>query len=151
MRIALALSAIFVSGCASTSAPSYVAGEGFDCGVIAAVLRQKYGFDETQQREPFVSLDSALPRDCDWSQYQMAPPTLYEPSEFPWAPRYAVHISRPRYFPGGAVVETSEQRGSQVWSRRYELTLSGVMGWIVLPEEWQSAETPDPRDGEALP
>jgi hypothetical protein len=146
MKTAVALSAaLALSACASASVPPYVAEEGFDCGVIAAVLRQKYGFGETRRHEPFVSLDSALPRDCDWSQYNMAPPTLYEPSEFPWAPRSALHISRPRYFSGGAVVETSERRGSHVWVQHYELTLSGVMGWIVLPEEWQSAEPPDQR------
>lgn len=49
------------------------------------------------------------------------------------------------------MVETSERRGSHVWVQQYELTLSGVMGWIVLPEEWQSAEPPDPRDAEVFP
>ena len=151
MRIGVALSAAIASGCAGSSLPSYGEASESDCGVVAAVLVQRYGFDETPRREPYVSLNDSLPRDCAWSSYQMAPPRLYEPREFAWAPRHALHISRPRYFSGGATVEVSERRGSEASTRRYQLTHSGVMGWIVLPQEWEgSASAAGPRTEPSL-
>lgn len=142
MRTILALSAaLTLLACATAPAPDsqVTVGNGDDCAVVATVLRKHFGFGPTQRSEPLVFIEGLSEETCNWAQHGLAAPLIYDPETALWAPRYVVHVSRPRYFSGGAVVETSERRGSQVWSRRYELTLSGVMGWIVLPPEWEDS------------
>ena len=124
--------AVALSGCATTPALDSQAavGNGDDCAVVAAILREHFGFGPSQQSEPLVFVEGLSEKTCSWAQHGLASPPFYDPETALWAPRYVVHISQPRYDGAGALVETGRRMGnrSTSWQCRVH---SGFAGWTV--------------------
>ncbi len=136
---ALASAGLALSACATVPAPEpggLVAGGGEDCGVIAAVAKEHYRFNTTDNLPPPLWLDDGgsgwAPR-CDWSRYGLGWPTIYDPDR-PHAPGERVRwvsFKQPRYDGLGAVVETGILHGPLA-GMGYECRVhSGFAGWTV--------------------
>ena len=142
MRPALALTvaAALLAACATSPvAPSEspedgptVVFLGEDCAVIAAVAKDHYRFNTTDNRPPPLRFEDGYAPPCDWSRYGLA----FEPFD-PDAtgdPRRRVRwvsFDRPVYDGGGARVKTGIMHGPLA-GMGYECRVhSGFNGWTA--------------------
>jgi hypothetical protein len=108
-----------------------------DCAVIAAVAKEHYRFNTTDNVPPPVWLDAAgsdwAPR-CDWSQYGLSFPSTFDPN----TPRGSgdrvqwVSFKRPTYSGTGALVETGILHGPLNGRGGICRVVSGFAGWTVV-------------------
>ncbi len=137
MRPAFALTtAALLAACATPAAPppdgppEVVIGE--DCAVIAAIAREHYRFNDTDNRPlPIRFAGDYAPR-CDWSRYGLAfQPWDPDASGDPRQRMRWVSFARPVYDGRGAVVETGIMHGPLA-GQGYECrVISGFAGWTV--------------------
>ncbi len=107
-------------------------GDGNDCAVIAAIAKEHYRFNATDNRPPPIRFEGDFAPRCDWSRHGLA----FQP----WDPDAAgdprqrmrwVSFARPVYDGRGAVVETGIMHGPLA-GQGYECrVLSGFAGWTV--------------------
>ena len=140
MRVVAVLAALAlplaVAACA-TPAPSPPGGPaevlvGEDCAVIAAVAKDHYRFNTTDNPPPPIRFEGDYAPRCDWSRYGLAfeayhPDRSGDPRErVRW-----VSFARPAYDGRGAVVETGIMHGPLA-GMGYECRVhSGFNGWTV--------------------
>ena len=142
MRAVAPLLALVLAGCA-VSAPTPMpvpdetvvipAGElGDDCAVIAAVARDHYRFNSTDNPPLPIRFEGDYAPACDWSRHGLA----FEPHDpdRPGDPRERVRwvsFDRPAYDSGGAVIRTGIMHGPLA-GMGYECRVhSGFNGWTV--------------------
>ena len=148
MRAFVSLAAIAaVSGCAApppagppstpeiVEHPPLTESLGDDCAVIAAVARDHYRFNTTDNRPPPLWLDGEgtdWAPDCDWSRHGLSFPTTFDPDDRPAPQRVQwVSFKRPRYDGSGAVIETGILHGPLA-GMGYECRVySGFNGWTA--------------------
>ena len=112
------------------------AGEfGNDCAVIAAVARDHYRFNTTDNRPPPLWLDGEgtdWAPDCDWRRHGLSFPTTFDPDDRPAPQRVQwVSFKRPRYDGSGALIETGVLHGPLA-GMGYECRVhSGFNGWTA--------------------
>jgi len=112
------------------------AGEfGNDCAVIAAVARDHYRFNTTDNLPPPLWLDdegSGWAPHCNWSRYGLRFPSTFDPEDRPQPGRVQwVSFKQPRYDGSGAVVETGILHGPLA-GMGYECRVySGFNGWTA--------------------
>ncbi|KQY90818.1 MULTISPECIES: hypothetical protein [unclassified Brevundimonas] len=137
MRPALALTAAaLLAACATPAAPppqgppEVVIGE--DCAVIAAVAKDHYRFNTTDNRPPPLRFEGDYAPRCDWSRYGLAfeawdPNATGDPRRrVRW-----VSFARPVYDGRGALVATGIMHGPLA-GMGYECRVhSGFNGWTV--------------------
>lgn len=132
--------ATMLAGCAPVAAPEsggvVQAGTGDDCAVIAAIGREHYRFNTTDNVPPPLWLDAEgsdwAPR-CDWTRYGLTFPEVHDPDltrargeRIRW-----VQFKRPRYDGRGAVVETAIMHGPLAGMGNECRVRSGFAGWTV--------------------
>lgn len=136
MRAALivaTVAALGLTGCETmpdTGGPG--ADNGNDCAVIAAVAKEHYRFNTTDNRPPPLRLDNGFDPGCDWSRYGLAF-TPYDP-DAPGDPRERmrwVSFSRPVYDGRGATVATGIMHGPLAGMGSECRVLPGFAGWTV--------------------
>ncbi|WP_374513370.1 hypothetical protein [Brevundimonas sp.] len=142
MRAVAPLAALVLAGCAAPAPPGppaphgtvvIPAGElGDDCAVIAAVTRDHYRFNTTDNLPPPIRFEGDYAPACDWSRHGLAfephdPARSGDPRErMRW-----VSFSRPSYDGRGAVIETGIMHGPLA-GMGYECRVySGFNGWTV--------------------
>ena len=139
----LAASSLLLGACATPMDPGPggppTGGDGNDCAVIAAIAKEHYRFNATDNRPPPLWLHgegSDWRSDCGWGRPGTLFPTYYDP-HFSRAgtvgpgPIQYVQFKRPRYDGRGAVVETSIMHGPLA-GMGYECRVhSGFAGWTV--------------------
>ena len=108
---------------------------GDDCAVIAAVARDHYRFNTTDNRPPPLWLDGEgtdWAPDCDWSRHGLSFPTTFDPDDRPAPQRVQwVSFKRPRYDGSGALIETGILHGPLA-GMGYECRVySGFNGWTA--------------------
>ncbi|MBA4805906.1 MAG: hypothetical protein H2038_14765 [Brevundimonas sp.] len=141
MRIAAFAAALCLAGCAASPPavppvvqhPPLTESLGEDCAVIAAVARDHYRFNTTDNLPPPLWLDGAgsdwAPQ-CDWSRHGLRFPATFDPDR-PGDRVQWVSFRQPRYDGRGAVVETGILHGPLA-GMGYECRLySGFNGWTV--------------------
>ncbi len=142
MRAAVVLTAFALTACAAPmepapADPSPTAQNGNDCAVIAAVAREHYRFNTTDNRPPPLWLDAEgsdwSPR-CDWSQYGLSFPSTFDPNAARRADDHVQWVSfkRPRYSGEGARVETGILHGPLNGRGGVCRVVSGFAGWTVV-------------------
>ncbi|MDO9078028.1 MAG: hypothetical protein Q7U72_11360 [Brevundimonas sp.] len=137
MRPAFALTtAALLAACATPAAPppegppEVVIGE--DCAVIAAVAKDHYRFNTTDNRPLPIRFEGGYAPRCDWSRHGLAF-TPWDP-DAPGDPRQRmrwVSFARPVYDGRGAVVETGIMHGPLAGTGSECRVLSGFAGWTV--------------------
>ena len=106
-----------------------------NCAVIAAVARDHYRFNTTDNLPPPLWLDdegSGWSPDCDWNRHGLSFPATFDPDDRP-APRrvHWVSFKQPRYDSSGAVIETGILHGPLA-GMGYECRVySGFNGWTA--------------------
>ena len=141
MRILLVTASICaLAACATPVAPApspeEAGTDGNDCAVIAAVAKEHYRFNATDNVPPPLWLDGEgsgwAPR-CDWRRYGLAFPRVHDPESAPppgeglrW-----VSFKRPRYDGTGAVIETGILHGPLAGMGAECRLRSGFAGWTV--------------------
>lgn len=116
--------------------PPPMADNGNDCAVIAAVAREHYRFNATDNVPPPLWLDgegSGWSPHCDWGRYGVAFPRTYDPAR-PQAPGERVQwvsFKRPRYDGHGATVESGILHGPLAGMGVECRVVSGFAGWTV--------------------
>jgi hypothetical protein len=132
--------ALAASGCASDPAgpggPTPGSDYGNDCAVIAAVAREHYRFNSSDNVAPPLWLDDEgsgwSPR-CDWGRYGVSFPRTYDP-EAPHEPGERVQwvsFKQPRYDSRGATIEAGILHGPLAGMGVECRVLSGFAGWTV--------------------
>jgi hypothetical protein len=123
-----------LSACAtSTPAPTGPQGaDGNDCAVIAAVAKEHYRFNATDNPPLPIRFEGDYAPRCDWRRHGLAFET-YDPDR-PGDPRERVRwvsFGRPTYDGRGAVIETGIMHGPLA-GMGYECRVhSGIAGWTV--------------------
>ncbi len=109
-----------------------MAGNGDDCAVIAAIAKEHYRFNTTDNPPLPIRFEGDYAPRCDWSRHGLAfepydPDASGDPRErVRW-----VSFARPVYDSGGAVVETGIMHGPLA-GMGYECRVrSGFAGWTV--------------------
>jgi len=135
---ALAAAGLALSACAAMPAPEPGGpiSIGDDCAVIAAVAKEHYRFNSTDNVPPPLWLDGEgsgwAPR-CDWRRHGLDFPATYDPDR-PTRPGERVRwvsFKQPRYDGRGALIETAILHGPLA-GMGYECRLhSGFNGWTV--------------------
>jgi hypothetical protein len=138
MRVlpALFASTALLGGCATPMEPDPAgpptADNGNDCAVIAAIAKEHYRFNTTDNRPPPIRFDGDFNPRCDWGRYGLA----FQPWD-PDAPGGSrermrwVSFARPVYDGRGAVVETGIMHG-HLDGLGYECrVISGIAAWTV--------------------
>ena len=116
--------------------PPPMTDNGNDCAVIAAVAREHYHFNTSDNLPPPLWLDgegSGWAPHCDWSQYDVSFPRTYDPRA-PHAPGERVQwvsFKRPRYDRQGALVETGILHGPLAGMGVECRVISGFAGWTA--------------------
>ena len=127
-----------LGGCA-TPVPSASDGPGADnssdCAVIAAVAKEHYRFNATDNLPPPLWLDGEgsgwAPR-CDWSRYGLRFPSTFDPDDRPQPQRVQwVSFKQPRYDGRGAVIETGILHGPLAGMGYECRAISGFAAWTV--------------------
>ena len=108
---------------------------GNDCAVIAAVARDHYQFNTTDNVPPPLWLDdegSGWAPACDWSRHGLSFPARFDPDDRPQPQRVQwVSFKQPRYDSSGAVIETGILHGPLA-GMGYECRVySGFIGWTA--------------------
>ena len=105
---------------------------GNDCAVIAAVAKEHYRFNETDNRPLPIRFEGDYAPRCDWSRHGLAfepydPDRPHQPGDrIQW-----VSFKQPRYDGRGAVIETGILHGPLA-GMGYECRVhSGFAGWTV--------------------
>lgn len=137
MRAVLILTTVAVLGltaCETTPAPDGpVTGDnGNDCAVIAAVAKEHYRFNTTDNRPPPVKFEDGYTPRCDWSRYGLAF-TPYDENA-PGDPRERmrfVSFARPVYDGRGATIATGIIHGPLAGMGYECRVISGFVGWTV--------------------
>ena len=138
---ALILASMALSGCAADpmgpgGPPPPMADNGNDCAVIAAVAREHYRFNTTDNVAPPLWLDGEgsgwAPR-CDWSRHGVSFPRTYDPNarHAPGGRMQWVSFKRPRYDGRGAVVESGILHGPLAGMGVECRMISGIARWTV--------------------
>ena len=139
----LCTAAVALTGCMTTAAepglpglPGTQATNGNDCAVIAAVAREHYRFNTTDNVAPPVWLFSEdktwAPR-CDWSRQGVSFPTTYDPNR-PSAPGGRVQwvqFQKPVYDGRGATIEAGILHGPLAGMGVRCRVVSGIAGWTL--------------------
>jgi hypothetical protein len=136
--VAVVAVAIALSGCAAAPSPEPGPGasaDGNDCAVIAAIAKEHYRFNATDNRPPPLWLDAEgsdwAPR-CDWSRYGVSFPSTYDPRDRSRPEQVSwVSFKRPRYDGQGALVETGILHGPLNGRGGTCRVRSGFAGWTV--------------------
>lgn len=106
--------------------------DGNDCAVIAAIAKEHYRFNSTDNRPLPIRFEGDYAPRCDWSRHGLAFQP-YDP-DAPGDPRERVRwvsFARPVYDGRGAVVATGIMHGPLA-GQGYECrVLSGFAGWTV--------------------
>lgn len=131
---ALAAVSLALSACAAAPmpGPGPVTGGGDDCAVIAAVAKEHYRFNTTDNPPLPIRFEGDYAPRCQWSRYGLA----FEPydPDRPGDPRERmrwVSFARPSYDGRGALIETGIMHGPLA-GMGYECRLhSGFAGWTV--------------------
>ena len=125
-----------LSACATPAGPGSSGAGGDDCAVIAAVAKEHYRFNTTDNVPPPLWLDDEgsgwAPR-CDWSRYGLAFPATHDPDR-PHRPGERVQwvsFKQPRYDGRGAVIETGILHGPLAGMGHECRVHSGFAGWTV--------------------
>ena len=142
MRELAPLLALVLAGCAAPAPPVSPAPDGTvgipaselgdDCAVIAAVAKEHYRFNDTDNPPLPIRFDGDYAPACDWSRHGLA----FEPHDpdRPGDPRERmrwVSFARPSYDGEGAVIETGIMHGPLA-GMGYECRVhSGFAGWTV--------------------
>lgn len=137
MRRLVVLTALpLLSACAATapSGPDVPTphADSDDCAVIAAVAKEHYRFNTTDNPPPPIRFEGDYAPRCQWSRYGLT----FEPHDpdRPGDPRERmrwVSFARPSYDGRGAVIETGIMHGPLA-GRGYECRVhSGFAGWTV--------------------
>ena len=138
MRVlaALAASSLLLGACATPIEPGPngppTGGNGNDCAVIAAIAREHYRFNTTDNRPPPIWFEGDYAPRCDWSRFGLAF-ERYDPYA-PGDPRERDHwvsFGRPVYDGRGAVVQTSTMGGPWSGVGHECRVISGFAGWTV--------------------
>ena len=134
MRHVAALAAVSLVAACATPAPSgpdvpTPSADSEDCAVIAAIAREHYRFNSTDNRPQPLRFEGDYAPRCEWRRYGLAFET-YDP-DAPGEREHWVSFARPVYDGRGAVVETTTMGGH--WSGvGYECrVISGFAGWTV--------------------
>lgn len=133
------IAGVGLTACATPAAPdggSVAAGSGDDCAVIAAIGKEHFRFNTTDNVPPPLWLDAAgsswAPQ-CDWARYGLSFPTLHDPKRPPATGERIrwVQFKQPRYDGQGAMVEAAIMHGPLA-GMGYECRVrSGFAGWTV--------------------
>ena len=136
MRAFIATAAIAAFGLAACEtapdASEPTAQDGNDCAVIAAVAKEHYRFNTTDNRPPPLKFEDGYNPHCDWSRYGLAF-TPYDP-DAPGDPRERVRwvsFDRPVYDGRGATVATGIMHGPLAGMGYECRVISGFAGWTV--------------------
>ena len=124
-----------LTGCATPEGAPPTTADGNDCAVIAAVARDHYRFNTTDNLPPPLWLDdegSGWSPDCDWSRHGLSFPARFDPDDRPQPQRVQwVSFKQPRYDSSGAVIETGILHGPLA-GMGYECRVySGFNGWTA--------------------
>ena len=132
----LLASAALLGACATPMEPDPdgppTGGDGNDCAVIAAIAKEHYRFNMTDNRPPPIRFDGGYAPRCDWSRHSLAFQP-YDP-DAPGDPRERerwVSFGRPVYDGRGAMVETSIMAGPWAGVGHECRVISGFAGWTV--------------------
>lgn len=137
MRVlpALLASTALLGACATPMAPApdgRPTADGNDCAVIAAIAKEHYRFNATDNRPLPIRFEGDYAPRCDWSRYGLAFQP-YDP-DAPGDPRERVRwvsFARPVYDGRGAVVETGIMHGPLAGMGYECRVISGFAGWTV--------------------
>ena len=133
---ALAAATALLSACATPLPPAPdgppMADTGNDCAVIAAIAREHYRFNATDNRPLPLRFEGDYAPRCDWGRYGLA----FQPWDpnAPGDPRERVRwvsFARPAYDGRGAVVATSIMHGPLAGMGYECRVISGFAGWTV--------------------
>lgn len=137
MRLApVLIAASLLTGCATLTEPAPdgapVAREGNDCAVIAAIAKEHYRFNATDNRPLPIRFEGDYAPRCDWSRYGLT----FQPydADAPGDPRERVRwvsFARPTYDGRGAVVATGIMHGPLAGMGYECRVISGFAGWTV--------------------
>lgn len=137
MRAVILLAGVAVlalSACETLPEPDgLVTGDnGNDCAVIAAIAKEHYRFNTTDNRPPPLKFDDGYNPQCDWSRYGLAfQPYDPDASGDPRQRMRQVSFARPVYDGRGAVVETGIIHGPLAGMGYECRVISGFAGWTV--------------------
>ena len=137
MRVlpALLASTALLGGCATPMEPGPdrpPTADDNDCAVIAAIAKEHYRFNSTDNRPLPIRFEGDFAPRCDWSRYGLAFQP-YDP-DAPGDPRERVRwvsFARPVYDGRGAVVETGIMHGPLAGMGYECRVISGFAGWTV--------------------
>ena len=139
MRAVSILTAAALLGACTTSSgpegPPPMSDNGNDCAVIAAVAKEHYRFNTTDNVPPPLWLDDEgsgwAPR-CDWSRYGLTFPATFHPADRPQPQRVQwVSFKQPRYDGRGALIEVGILHGPLAGMGYECRVISGFAGWTV--------------------
>lgn len=132
----LLVTTALLGGCATPMDPGPdgppMDGNGNDCAVIAAIAKEHYRFNNTDNRPLPIRFEGDYNPRCDWSRYGLSFPT-YNP-DAPGDPRERVRwvsFDRPVYDGRGAVVATGIMHGPLAGMGYECRVISGFAGWTV--------------------
>ena len=133
---ALAATSALLGACATPMEPAPggppMADNGNDCAVIAAIAKEHYRFNTTDNRPLPIRFEGDYAPRCDWSRYGLTF-TPYN-ADAPGDPRARVRwvsFARPAYDGRGAVVSTSIMHGPLAGMGYECRVISGFAGWTV--------------------
>ncbi|MGZ9113738.1 MAG: hypothetical protein ACXW3K_03870 [Brevundimonas sp.] len=138
MRPALALiaSTALLTACATPMEPAPggppMAQNGNDCAVIAAIAKEHYRFNATDNRPLPIRFEGDYAPRCDWNRHGLA----FQPydADAPGDPRERVRwvsFARPVYAGRGAVVATGIMHGPLAGMGYECRVIPGIAGWTV--------------------
>lgn len=129
------VAALTLSACETmpTDGGPPVADNGNDCAVIAAVAKEHYKFNTTDNRPPPIKFEGDYNPRCDWSRYGLAF-VPFDPNNTSGDPRERVRwvsFDRPVYDGRGATVATGILHGPLAGMGYECRVISGFAGWTV--------------------
>lgn len=129
------VAALTLSACETMPEPGgpMTGDNGNDCAVIAAVAREHYRFNTTDNRPPPLKFEDGYNPHCDWSRYGLAF-TPFDPNSTSGDPRERVRwvsFDRPVYDGRGATVTTGIMHGPLAGMGYECRVISGFAGWTV--------------------
>ena len=134
---ALVAATLALAACAAPmtplpSPPGPIASSGDDCAAIAAIAKEHYRFNTTDNRPPPLRFDGDYAPRCDWSRYGLAfQPYDPDASGDPRQRVRWVSFARPAYDGRGATVETGIMHGPLAGMGFECRVISGFAAWTV--------------------